>query len=60
MRRESLISYVPFPPELEGRYQSYTQADVSALRAAGYAADFLTVQEGVRRYCERLLEKAQR
>jgi ADP-L-glycero-D-manno-heptose 6-epimerase len=60
MRRESLISYVPFPPELKGKYQSYTQADVSALRAAGYTADFLTVQEGVRRYCERLLEKAQR
>jgi ADP-L-glycero-D-manno-heptose 6-epimerase len=60
MRRESLISYVPFPPELDGKYQSYTQADVSALRAAGYTADFLTVQEGVRRYCERLLEKAQR
>jgi ADP-L-glycero-D-manno-heptose 6-epimerase len=59
MRRESLISYVPFPSELEGKYQSYTQADVSALRAAGYTADFLTVQEGVRRYCERLLEKAQ-
>jgi ADP-L-glycero-D-manno-heptose 6-epimerase len=48
------IRYVPFPPELAGRYQSYTQADMTRLRAAGYDAPFATVQEGVRAYLDEL------
>ncbi|HYC46098.1 MAG TPA: ADP-glyceromanno-heptose 6-epimerase [Burkholderiales bacterium] len=52
---EGVIRYIPFPEDLRGRYQSYTQADIGALRAAGYEAPFLTVEEGVRRYCEALL-----
>jgi ADP-L-glycero-D-manno-heptose 6-epimerase len=55
MQEQGLIRYIPFPEDLRGRYQSYTQADVSALRAAGYSADFLTVEQGVARYCEWLL-----
>jgi ADP-L-glycero-D-manno-heptose 6-epimerase len=46
-----LIEYVPFPDALRGKYQCFTQADQSRLRAAGYTAPFLTVQEGVARYC---------
>ena len=45
-----VIRYIPFPPALAGKYQSYTQADVSALRGAGYKAPFLDVEEGVGRY----------
>ncbi|MEY4083661.1 MAG: hypothetical protein RL483_1030 [Pseudomonadota bacterium] len=44
------IVYVDFPEALKGKYQSYTQADLSRLRAAGYAAPFLTVQQGVASY----------
>jgi ADP-L-glycero-D-manno-heptose 6-epimerase len=44
------IVYVDFPDALKGKYQSYTQADLSRLRAAGYAGQFLSVQEGVERY----------
>ena len=44
------IEYIPFPPQLKGRYQSYTQADIGRLRAAGYDAPFLGVEEGVARY----------
>jgi len=44
------IEYVPFPDKLKGRYQSYTQADMSALRAAGYTAPFQTVEQGVPQY----------
>lgn len=44
------IEYIPFPEHLKGRYQSYTQADMSALRQAGYNAAFLSVEEGVQRY----------
>ncbi len=55
MRERSVIQYIPFPDDLRGRYQSYTQADISALRAAGYGAPFLTVEEGVSRYIQKLL-----
>jgi ADP-L-glycero-D-manno-heptose 6-epimerase len=59
MLRQSLIRYIAFPDELKGRYQSYTQADVSALRGCGYSDAFLAVEQGVQRYCERLLQRAQ-
>jgi ADP-L-glycero-D-manno-heptose 6-epimerase len=50
MRAQSLIEYVPFPDALKGKYQSFTQADLTNLRTAGYAAQFLTVEEGVSHY----------
>jgi len=46
------IEYIPFPEELKGRYQSYTQADISRLREAGYDREFRTVAQGVREYLE--------
>ncbi len=44
------IQYIPFPEHLKRQYQSFTKADISALRETGYAAPFKTVEEGVRRY----------
>ncbi len=41
------LDYVPIPQTLRGVYQSFTQADLTALRAAGYEAPFLSVEEGV-------------
>ena len=55
-----LIQYIPFPEELRGKYQSFTQADVGALRRAGYKKEFLTVEQGVGRYIERLLAREPR
>ena len=46
------VSYIPFPRELEGKYQSFTQADVTALRAAGYDRPFTSLEEGIGRYWE--------
>ncbi|MFW6345822.1 MAG: ADP-glyceromanno-heptose 6-epimerase [Halomonas sp.] len=46
------IEYIDFPEELKGRYQSYTRADISRLREAGYDREFRTVAEGVRDYLE--------
>ncbi|KND55999.1 ADP-L-glycero-D-manno-heptose-6-epimerase [Candidatus Paraburkholderia kirkii] len=48
--QRGLIKYIPFPDALRGKYQCFTHADQSRLRAAGYDAPFLTVQEGVDRY----------
>lgn len=44
------INYVPFPDHLRGRYQSFTQADMSALKRIGYDAPFKTVEQGVTEY----------
>jgi ADP-L-glycero-D-manno-heptose 6-epimerase len=55
MRERGVIQYIPFPDDLRGRYQSYTQADITRLRAAGYKAPFLTVEQGVARYLQKLL-----
>jgi ADP-L-glycero-D-manno-heptose 6-epimerase len=48
------IRYIPFPPELKARYQSFTQADVGALRVAGYSAPFRDVRAGVKSYLDAL------
>ena len=41
------IEYVPFPENLAGRYQSFTQAELSALRGAGYSAPFSSLENGI-------------
>ncbi|MFV1983440.1 MAG: ADP-glyceromanno-heptose 6-epimerase [Thiohalomonadales bacterium] len=46
------IEYIPFPDHLKGVYQSFTEADISALRSAGYKEDFKTVEQGVQAYME--------
>ena len=44
------IEYIPFPDDLKKAYQPYTQADLSALRAAGYAENFMTLEAGLASY----------
>jgi ADP-L-glycero-D-manno-heptose 6-epimerase len=51
---EGAIAYVPFPPQLVGKYQSYTQADLTKLRKAGYGETMFDVATGVARYVETL------
>lgn len=53
--QQGLIEYIPFPDALRGKYQSYTQADIGALRAIGYTTPFLTVEHGTSRYVRNLL-----
>lgn len=48
--KKGQIEYIDFPEKLRGRYQAYTQADLTQLRAAGYAKPFKTVAEGVGEY----------
>ena len=49
-----LIEYIPFPDGLEARYQSFTQADLARLRAAGCRVEFRTVEQGVAAYVAEL------
>ncbi|NCF13751.1 MAG: ADP-glyceromanno-heptose 6-epimerase [Gammaproteobacteria bacterium] len=44
------IRYIPFPDHLKGAYQSYTQADLTQLRASGCDVEFRTVEAGVKDY----------
>jgi ADP-L-glycero-D-manno-heptose 6-epimerase len=46
------IEYIPFPEQLRGSYQSFTQADISKLRAIGYDKEFKTVTQGVKTYLD--------
>ena len=46
------LEYIPFPDSLKGAYQSFTQADLTALRAAGYLQDFHSVEQGVKKYLD--------
>ena len=57
LRQEGAIEYIPFPDALRGKYQSFTEADLTALRKTGYDAPFLTVEEGVGRYVAQLLTR---
>lgn len=43
------IEYIPFPDDLRGAYQGFTEADIGRLRAAGYTDTFTSIEEGVRR-----------
>ncbi len=55
LMHQGAIEYIPFPPQLVGKYQSFTQADLTALRAAGYQAPMTPVAQGVARYVESLI-----
>jgi ADP-L-glycero-D-manno-heptose 6-epimerase len=57
LRSQGIIEYAPFPAALQGKYQHFTQADIGALRQAGYGEPLLAVEQGVSRYCEWLLEQ---
>ena len=58
LQKAQTIRYVSMPEALNGKYQSFTQAEVSKLRSAGYAKPFLTVEQGVDRYVQWLAERS--
>lgn len=48
------IEYIPFPEELKGYYQSFTQADLTKLRKAGCKIKFKSVEQGVKEYMQNI------
>jgi ADP-L-glycero-D-manno-heptose 6-epimerase len=56
LMQKNFIEYIPFPPQLAGKYQSYTQADLARLREAGYGGSFRSVEEGVAGYVRDLMK----
>ena len=55
---QGLIEYIAFPEALRGKYQAFTQADVTQLRAAGFTAPMQTVEQGTASYMRWLLGNA--
>ncbi len=53
--KEPRIEYFPMPEDLRGKYQYYTKADMSKLRAAGFEAPSRTFEEDVIDYVRRYL-----
>ena len=57
LHRAGTIQYIAFPPALKPKYQSFTQADLTRLRASGYRATMAGVEEGVPRCVRALLAR---
>lgn len=51
------IDYIPFPEHLKGRYQSYTQADLTKFRQTKCPIEFKNVAEGTTEYMKWLNEQ---
>lgn len=58
MREQRLLEYTSFPVGLKEKYQSFTQADLTQLRAAGCKTRFSSVEQGVERYVQWMLARA--
>jgi ADP-L-glycero-D-manno-heptose 6-epimerase len=49
------IQYVDTPVDIRNKYQYFTEADMRKLREAGYADNFVSLEEGVNDYVSRYL-----
>lgn len=56
MGKEAHIEFVDMPPHLQGKYQYYTCADMTKIRAAGFPTAFHSLEQGIADYvCNYLL-----
>jgi ADP-L-glycero-D-manno-heptose 6-epimerase len=53
---QQYVEYIAFPDALVGKYQCHTQADLTALRAAGCNLEFRDVSSGIQGYVAWLYE----
>jgi len=53
------VEFVEMPEKLRGQYQSFTCADMSRLRQAGYDAPFTSLEDGIRQYVRDYLSRAE-
>ena len=50
--RPRQVEFIDMPADLRGQYQSFTEAPITRLRAAGYTGQFTPLEEGIRRYVQ--------
>jgi ADP-L-glycero-D-manno-heptose 6-epimerase len=53
------IEYIDTPADIRDKYQYYTQADMSKLRAVGYNKEFTSLEDGVTDYVQNYLSKGE-
>ncbi len=58
--KEPNIDYVDMPDSIRDIYQYFTQAETANLRRAGFTAEFMTVEAGVKNYISNYLDRADR
>jgi ADP-L-glycero-D-manno-heptose 6-epimerase len=46
------IKYIPFPEALRGKYQSFTESDITHLRSAGYDHPLTSLEDGIRQLAQ--------
>ena len=51
------IEEIPFPDHLKGKYQKYTQADMTLFKTQGYGKNFTSLEDGVLKY-NKILEES--
>ena len=52
------ITYIDMPEDLQGKYQYFTQANITKLRAAGYKAPMTSLEDGIKDYVQNYLMQA--
>lgn len=57
MGREPSIEYIDMPAHLQGKYQYFTEADMTKARRDGYGADFTSLEDGVKEYVDTHLSR---
>lgn len=57
MNLPTVIEYIDMPEDIRDKYQYFTEANMDKLKAAGYNAPFLTLEEGVEDYVRNYLSK---
>ena len=48
------IEDTPFPKDLRGKYQNFTEASLNNLRQARFSEDFMSLEEGIKKYYDQL------
>jgi ADP-L-glycero-D-manno-heptose 6-epimerase len=57
LEKKECIEIIPMPPELRGKYQYFTQAEITKLRNAGCNYQFTRLQDAVKDYVNNYLAK---
>lgn len=55
-KKENIV-FKEMPEELRGKYQYYTQADISKLRQAGYLVPMTSLENGIQQYVTQYLNR---
>tara|TARA_B100000900_G_scaffold32531_1_gene24604 strand:+ start:7388 stop:8344 length:957 start_codon:yes stop_codon:yes gene_type:complete len=57
MGKESNISFIDTPEDIQEKYQYFTEANMDKLRAIGFDAEFTSLEDGVKDYVQGYLMK---